>query len=57
MTKLRYLSPEELHALDLAARRARAAEIARLLWAGASALKSIVARAGRVLAERAVRHA
>ena len=57
VTKLRYPSVEELHAFELAARRARAAEIARLLKAGASATKSIAARAIRIVAARAVRHA
>ncbi len=57
MTEFRYPTAEELQALELAARRARAAEVARLLAAGASAVKSIVARAAASLAARVVRHA
>lgn len=41
-----YPSSSELYALELAARRARSQEIARLLTAGARALK---ARLGRIL--------
>ena len=57
MTKLRYPTPDELYALELAARRARSAEMARLLRAGARALKAGVARIIAVLGPKRVHHA
>jgi hypothetical protein len=44
MTKLKYLTPEELYEIELAARRARNAEVARLIGAGARAVKSLILR-------------
>jgi hypothetical protein len=40
MTKFRYPTAEELHAFELAARRARAEELARLVRAAAAGVKS-----------------
>ncbi len=57
MTKFRYPTAEELQALELAARRARAAEVARLFAAGASAVKSIVVGAAVSRSARGMRHA
>lgn len=45
MKNVRYPTPAELYALDQAARRARAREIARLLRSAALAVKSLFARA------------
>jgi hypothetical protein len=47
----------ELYALEQLARRERSREIARLLRAGASAVKSLVKRAIAVPAAKGVRHA
>lgn len=44
MTKLKYLTPEELYEIELAARRARNAEVARLIGAGARAVKGLILR-------------
>ena len=57
MTKLRYPTPDELYALEQAARRARSEEMARLVRAGARALRSGIARIATVLSARKVRHA
>jgi len=57
MTKLRYPTQDELYALELAARRARNEELARLVRAGARALRSGMARATAVLGAKGVRHA
>jgi hypothetical protein len=40
----RYPTSEELRALELAAHRARAREVARLIGAGAAGLKGLVGR-------------
>ena len=57
MTKLRYPTPDELYALELAARRARSKEMARLVRAGAHALRAGIARFVAVLGAKGVRHA
>jgi hypothetical protein len=56
-TKLRYPTPDELYAIERAARRARNAEVARLLHVGANALASGIARAAAALKAKEVRHA
>ena len=50
MTQFRYPTFEEVKALERAARRARAAAIARLASAGTARLKSLVRRRSEVLA-------
>ncbi len=57
MTKLRYPTPDELYALERAARRARNEEMARLVRAGARALRRGIARVAAVLSARKVGHA
>ena len=57
MTKLRYPTPDELYALELAARRARSEEMARLVHAGARALRTGIARLAAALNAKGVRHA
>ena len=57
MTKLRYPTPDELYALERAARRARSEEMARLVRAGARALRAGIARIAAVLSARKVGHA
>ncbi len=52
-----YPTPEQLYALELAARRARNAEIARLVGAVAQALKAALRRAALALNTKGVRHA
>ena len=52
-----YPPPAQLYALELAARRARNAELARLVGAIAQALKAGVRRAALVLNTKGVRHA
>ena len=52
-----YPTPEQLYALELAARRARNAEMARLLDAGLRALKAAIRRAALALNTKGVRHA
>ena len=47
----------QLYALELAARRARSEELARLLFAGGRSLKAGVARALDALKWKGVRHA
>lgn len=51
------MTPSQLYALELAARRARSVEIARLLQAGAGALKGGIARAMSMLKSKSLRHA
>lgn len=59
MTKLQYLTPEELYEIEAAARRARNAEVARLIGVGASAVKALIVRLVWAPAShgKAVRHA
>jgi hypothetical protein len=59
MTKLKYLTTEELYEIELAARRARNAELARLIGVGAKAVKSLILRlvSAPVGHGKAVRHA
>jgi hypothetical protein len=52
-----YPTPEQLYALELAARRARNAELARLAGAVAQALKVGLHRAALALNSKGVRHA
>ena len=52
-----YPTPEQLYALELAARRARNAEMARLYDAGLRALKAAFRRAALALKVEGVRHA
>jgi hypothetical protein len=42
--QIRYPTPEELYAFELEARRLRAAEVSRLLKAGASAVRRLFVR-------------
>jgi hypothetical protein len=44
MNTLRHLSPAELYEIELAARRARDAELARLMRLGGRALKALIVR-------------
>lgn len=58
MTKLRYLTPEELYEIEVAARHARNAELARLMATGAKAVKSLILRfVPTASGGKAVRHA
>lgn len=59
MTKLQYLTPEELYEIEHAARRARNAEVARLIGVAASAVKALIVRLVSAPAShgKAVRHA
>ena len=50
-------TPEQLYALELAARRARNAEIARLFDAGLRALQAALHRAALALKVEGARHA
>jgi len=50
-------TPEQLYALELAARRARNAEIASLLDAGLRALRAAISRAASAFRMKGVRHA
>ena len=52
-----YPTPEQLYALELAARRARNEELARVAGAVAHALKAGLRRAALVLDTKGVRHA
>jgi len=52
-----YPTPEQLYALDLAARRARSAELARLLQAGARTAKTGISRVLNALKWKGLRHA
>lgn len=51
------MTPAQLYALELAARRARNLELARLLNAGARALKNGIYRALHALRSKGLRHA
>lgn len=51
------MTPAQLYALELAARRERNRAIARLLKAGARALKSAIARALHAFKLKGMRHA
>ena len=51
------MTPGQLYALELAARRARSAEVARLLRAGAGAVKTGISRALVALKSKGLRHA
>jgi hypothetical protein len=55
--KISYPKPEELYAIEAEARRVRAEELARLLRAGAAAVKSLFGRVGAVAASKEARHA
>jgi hypothetical protein len=57
VTKYRYPNPEELYALEQAARRARSKEMRRLAVNGARAVKALFARAVTALGARKVHHA
>ena len=57
MTKYRHPSIEEIHAIELAAKRARAREIRHLLGLAAKALKSAGRRAIWHLSAKRVGHA
>jgi hypothetical protein len=52
-----YPTPEQLYALELAARRARNEELARLAGAVVQSLKSGLRRAALALNTKGVRHA
>ena len=54
---MEYPTPEQLYALELAARRARNAEFARLYDAGLRALKAALHRAALALKVEGARHA
>jgi hypothetical protein len=51
------MTPGQLYALEIAARRARSEEMARLLLAGTRALKAGVRRVLNVLDPKGLRHA
>jgi len=53
----RYPTPDELYAIELAAKRARSQEMRRLLVSGARALKGLVARAMSALNAKRMHHA
>jgi hypothetical protein len=55
--KNRYPTPEELYALEHEARRLRAAEMSRLLKAGAKAVRSLLARIVTVRNAKGWKHA
>jgi hypothetical protein len=55
--KNRYPTPAELYALDQEARRMRAAEVARLLHAGAEKVRAIFRRTVSVRHAKGLRHA
>jgi hypothetical protein len=55
--KNRYPTPAELYALELKARRMRAAEMARLLHAGADAVRAVFKRTVSVRHAKGLRHA
>ena len=57
ITQFRYPSIEEIRAIELAAKRARAREIRRLFAAAAAALKSASGRAISLLSAKRVGHA
>ena len=53
----RYPNPEELYALELAARRARSKEMGRMLLRCAGAAKSLLRRAAGSLNAKRMHHA
>jgi hypothetical protein len=53
----RFPTSAELYAIERAARRMRAAEMARLLRSMAAALKSVVARVAAPSSAKGIRHA
>ena len=55
--KNRYPTAGELYAVELEARRLRAAEMARLLRAGANAVRALFARTVSVRNAKGLRHA
>jgi hypothetical protein len=55
LSQFRHPTPAEMRAIEIAARRARAAEIRRLLGSFISTLKAILASADR--SSKAMRHA
>jgi ribosomal protein L29 len=55
--QIRYPTTEELYAFELEARRLRAAEVSRLLKAGASAVRRLFARIVTVRNAKGLRHA
>lgn len=57
MTKVKHLTTEELYEIEAAARRARNAELARLIGLGARAVKSLILRLVAAPAGKAVPHA
>jgi len=57
MTNFRYPSAEQIQAMELAARRARAEEIGRLAAAAVSGLKSLFVRPEGRLPMKGARHA
>lgn len=56
-TNMSYPTPEQLYALELAARRARNVELARLAGVVVQALKAGLRRAALALNTKGVRHA
>ena len=57
MTTYRNLTPNELYAIELRARRQRQEELGRLLRAGAVAVKAAYGRAVSYFSAKVVRHA
>jgi hypothetical protein len=57
MTKFSYPSTQELYALELAARRARAQAVAEALRSGVAAVKSFFSRGAVAAAPKGMRHA
>jgi hypothetical protein len=55
--KNRYPTPAELYALEQEARRLRAAEISRLLKAGARAVRSFFTPASQIRNAKGLKHA
>jgi len=55
--KNRYPTAKELYALELEARRLRAAEMARMFRAGAKAVRALFARTVTVRNAKGLRHA
>jgi hypothetical protein len=57
VNKYSYPNPEELYAIEQAARRARSKEMRRALLSGVRGLKALFARAVSALGARKVNHA
>jgi len=57
MTNLSYPSAERIHAMELAARKARAEELGRLAAAAVSGLKSLFVRPEGRMPMKGTRHA